>query len=289
VGVGPQIDERVALWWPNHQFRGPTERGLSALAWSAWSGSDTRDGNRKPAPGQPSRPALTVGRLSEYAAASTRKEAPVRTRSLLLALCLLGVGATVVGQPPPAVPFTPPSPPSDAAQYVPPGAPPVSRARQQVPPPPIAERIPPAGVPNVPAPPAEKSVEQLLKDLEGVQAQKVDILKREADLKTAVQQKLEAIQKQADKLGAGPAVPKAREPNRVGSVRVEGFSKKDEPKVVAMLKILPGQILQYPELEVTRARLEKAGFKGAEVLALPNDLDSAFNDILIRSGSPVER
>jgi hypothetical protein len=30
----------------------------------------------------------------------------------------------------------------------------------------------------VPAPPAEKSVEQLLKDLEAVQAQKADILRR---------------------------------------------------------------------------------------------------------------
>jgi hypothetical protein len=120
-----------------------------------------------------------------------------------------------------------------------------------------------------------------------VQAQKSDILKREADLKAAVQKKLEGLQKQADNLGAGPAPEgrKAGVPARVGRVQLQGYAAEDEPKVLEVLEtagLRPGQVLRYPELEATRSRLEGLGFKRVEVIELPYEADTEFRDILVR-------
>jgi hypothetical protein len=149
--------------------------------------------------------------------------------------------------------------------------------------------------PPVPTPPpAEKSIEQLLKELEAVQAQKVQVLKTEADLKAAVQKKLEGIRKHADELGVGPGPGKAGAPERVGRIFVEGFAENRERAVVASLEkigLRPGQVLRHPDLQDAQTWLEKSGFRGATVEALPTapDSDPEFRDIRVRGAAEGDR
>jgi hypothetical protein len=58
-----------------------------------------------------------------------------------------------------------------------------------------------------PAPTPEKSVEQLLADLERVQAEKAALEKKEQELKTTIRKKLDQQTERLKKLGVGPAVP----------------------------------------------------------------------------------
>ena len=171
------------------------------------------------------------------------------TRSLILAAGLLVVVCGAGAQTPTGPAQVPSSPPS-----VVPRAEVVRGPYIAIP---VAEPV---------ATPAEKSLEQILRELEVVQAQKADILKKEADLKVAAQKKLADLQKHLDRLGAGPGAAKVGEPARVGRILIDGFAKKDQEKVLQAVGMQPGQILRYPELEAARQRIEKLGFKEAEVI-----------------------
>ena len=194
-------------------------------------------------------------------------------RTVLVSAALLTLCGAVSSQPPqlPPLPvparldFSPPAPPG-------------------VPPPPafVVPAAPP--VPVKPTPPPEKSVEELLNELERVQAQKAELEKKEQELKATVLKKLEQQTERLQKLGVAPK--DAKMPDRVGRIIIEGNDAKDEKKILEAVGMRPGQVLQYPVLEFARARLEKAGFKSVTVEVLPNELDSTFKDIRVKVTEP---
>lgn len=141
----------------------------------------------------------------------------------------------------------------------------------------------PIGIPTAPAyvPPPEKSVEELLTDLERVQAQKAELDKREQELKATIRKKLEKQAERLNKLGVMPK-KEEKEPDRVGRITIEGNVKTPDKKILALVELQPGQILPYPELEAARSRLQKAGFRDATVEVIPNEVDSHFKDIRVK-------
>jgi outer membrane protein assembly factor BamA len=125
-------------------------------------------------------------------------------------------------------------------------------------------------------------VDDLLNELERVQTQKAELERKEKELKAAVSKKLEEQAERVKKLGIAPPPAKEKEPDRVGRIIIEGNTKTPDGKILDKLDLHSGQILQYPKLEAARARLEKAGFRGVVVEAIPNELDPTFKDIRVK-------
>lgn len=77
-----------------------------------------------------------------------------------------------------------------------------------------------------------------------------------------------------------------REPDRVGRIIIEGNTITDQRVILNQLNLYPGQILQYPKLEMARQNLMRLGlFDGEDppvVEVLPQDADSPFKDIRVR-------
>lgn len=75
-------------------------------------------------------------------------------------------------------------------------------------------------------------------------------------------------------------------PTRVGQVHIRGNEITRDNVILRQLDVRPGQILQYPKLEEARMRLARLGIfdpqNPPEVLALPQDLDSDFQDVEVR-------
>jgi outer membrane protein assembly complex protein YaeT len=75
-------------------------------------------------------------------------------------------------------------------------------------------------------------------------------------------------------------------PKRVGRVLVEGNTITQDRVILNQVGLYPGQILQYPKLEDARMRLARLGIfdqaNPPEVIALPNEMDSEFQDVLVR-------
>jgi hypothetical protein len=136
-------------------------------------------------------------------------------------------------------------------------------------------------LPTPPPPPPEKSVDELIKELERIQAQKAGLEKQEKELKAALGKKLEAQNERLKKLGVTP-----KQPDHVGRIIIEGNTKTPDQKILDLLKLLPGQVLHYPALDVARARLEKAGFRDVTVEAVVSDPDSTFKDIRVKLTEP---
>jgi hypothetical protein len=145
--------------------------------------------------------------------------------------------------------------------------------------PPLPEVPTPADFKKPPAPP-EKSVDDLLNELERVQAQKAELEKKEQELKAQLRKKLEAQTERLKKLGVAPK--DAKEPDRVGRITIEGNTKTSDNKILNLLNLRPGQLLRYPALEESRKNLETAGFRGATVEVVPNEIDSTFKDIRVK-------
>ncbi|MCI0702778.1 MAG: hypothetical protein L0241_16985 [Planctomycetia bacterium] len=139
--------------------------------------------------------------------------------------------------------------------------------------------IPPPSppVPVVPAPPKEKSVEELLDELERIQTQKAELAKKELELKATIRKRVEKQLERLNKLGIDPKA----DPDRVGRIWLKGNDEKDEKKILDTLGLFPGQILQYPKLEEARKRLEKAGFAGVMLEITADSTDSPFKDIMV--------
>ncbi len=77
-----------------------------------------------------------------------------------------------------------------------------------------------------------------------------------------------------------------REPDRVGRIIIEGNTVTDQRVILNQLNLFPGQILQYPQLEIARNNLMRLGIFDQEdpptVEVLPQDNDSPFKDIRVR-------
>lgn len=146
---------------------------------------------------------------------------------------------------------------------------------------------PPVYTPPVPpAPPPEKSVDDLLVELERVQAEKVAIEKREQELKATLRKKLEQQTERLKKLGVAPPVPvKEAEPDRIGRIIIEGNERTPDKKILDLLELQPGQILQYPALEPARTRLEKYGLLAVRVEVVPGT-NGQFKDVRVKVIEP---
>lgn len=157
-----------------------------------------------------------------------------------------------------------------------------------VPPPPAnGNLIPPPSVPlpAVPVAPREKTVDELLSELEQVQAQKAALDKQEAELKAAIRKKLDAQAERLKKLGvAGPA--KDKEPDRIGRIVIEGNTKTAEQTIFFLIEFRAGQVLHYPTLEAARQRLEKAGFTDVAVEVMPGAAHANYCDVRVKVTEP---
>lgn len=75
-------------------------------------------------------------------------------------------------------------------------------------------------------------------------------------------------------------------PMRVGEIKIQGNDITRDNVIMRQLGILPGQILQYPKLEEARMRLARLGIfdpqNPPEVVAVPNELDSDFQNVEVR-------
>lgn len=132
----------------------------------------------------------------------------MRARTLLLSACLLAVVcAGAMSQPQPGLPPLPtPNLPSPSAAPAPP-APVVQPRLEFFPSPPSATpSVVLPSVPTPPPPPPEKTVDDLIKELEGIQAQKAELEKKEKELKAALGKKLEVQGERLKKLGVTPQV-----------------------------------------------------------------------------------
>jgi hypothetical protein len=192
----------------------------------------------------------------------------VSYRTLLVPAGLLIVVCGAASSQPQPTPTTPPPPPVVAGVQ---------------PPPPVYVKpvtpTPPSLV--IPAVPQEKSVDELLNDLEQLQAQKAELEKRERELKATLRKRLEKQAERLNKLGVAPQPAKEPEPDRVGRIVIEGNTKTPDKKILEKLELFPGQILQQPALEAARARLEKAGFRGVKVEVISNEVETHFKDIRV--------
>jgi hypothetical protein len=191
-----------------------------------------------------------------------REEVDVSTRTLLLSAGLLAVACGAASsQPAPPLPPTP-SPPG----FSPPAPPPAEFAK--------------------PTPPPEKAVEELLNELERVQAQKAELEKKEQELKATIRKRLEKQAERLNKLGVTPKDAKAAEPDRITAIVLEGHAKKEEKKIRDALGLVPGQVLDDPALEAARVRLEKAGFRGVKIEVAPNCYVPTLKDIVVKVEEP---
>jgi hemolysin activation/secretion protein len=155
-----------------------------------------------------------------------------------------------------------------------------------MPPPVIAPPMPPLPIaPTIPSvqPTKEKSLDQLLDELETLRKQKAEMEKKEQELVKLIQQKADKHVERMKQLGVVPRETSG-EPKRIGRVLFEGFAEKDEKKLQNMLDFTPGQILEFPMLEQARVRLMKAGYQMVLVEVQPKQSDSQYLDILVKVG-----
>jgi len=144
-------------------------------------------------------------------------------------------------------------------------------------------------LPSSPAPPTlsvgqagkEKSLDQMLDELESLHKQKAEMEKKEQELLKGIQLKAE---KQADRMKQLGIVQKAANsaPVRIGRIMIEGNEITSDDAILKMVKFRPGEVWEQPLLEQARARLMKAGFQRSEVEVSPSEVGSAYVDVLIK-------
>ncbi len=166
------------------------------------------------------------------------------------------------------------------------------RAQQPAPQPipnPGSPLIPPTGLPlpgsspiTLPPIPVEKTVDDLIAELERLHAQKADLEKKEQELKAVLRKRLQLQTERLQKLGVTLKDVKPRAPDRVGRILLEGTAEKDEKKILDVIGIRPGEVLRYPVLEEARIKLEKTGFRDVVVEVVSNKQDAQFKDIRVR-------
>ena len=201
-------------------------------------------------------------------------------RIALVAVALLVASDAAHSQPKLKLPFSKPDAPAPT-NLPPTNLPLTPAALPATSPQPLGPTLPPA--------PREKSVDDLLAELEDLQAQKAKLEKQEADLKAALRKKLDAQAERLKKVGVAPQPAKDKEPDRVGQIIIEGNAKTPQKKILDLVELQPGQVLPYPGLEAARVRLEKAGFRDVTVEVIPNKLDSGFKDVRVKVTEPESK
>jgi len=198
----------------------------------------------------------------------------VSIRTVFVSVAVLVFCGAVSSQPQPNHPPLP-----GAAPPVAPPVPVVPRL-DFFPPTALAPTSPSLVVPTPPAPPPEKTVDELLTELERMQAQKAELEKKEQELKATVRKKLEQQAERLKKLGVTPQ--QKASPDRIGVIVFEGNTKTPKETILEKLGLLPGQVLHYPALEEARVKLEKAGFRGVVVELIPDEGDSLWKSIRVK-------
>jgi hypothetical protein len=140
--------------------------------------------------------------------------------------------------------------------------------------------VSPPQSPPVRPTPLEKSLEQLLDELQALQAQKAELSKKEQELARAIKQKSDRLTERMKQLGiAAPAATDS--PPRVGRILIEGNEKTADGEILSLLELSPGECVENPKLDKARARLAKV-FDAAAVELLPKEKDSVYVDVLVR-------
>jgi hypothetical protein len=175
--------------------------------------------------------------------------------------------------------------------------------------------VPPV-TPSPPAPPPEKSVDDLLTELERVQAQKAELEKKEQELKATLRKKLEQQTERLQKLGVGPKAAKPAGSGPTGHLNIEdvltdggsriglvtsprtqhiiidqvvttGIADTERKLILDAIGAEPGQVFLYPVvLDEMRNRLEKAGFRSATVEVLGGGPDSPSKTLVVKLPDP---
>ncbi|MDY3551836.1 POTRA domain-containing protein [Gemmata sp. JC717] len=143
-------------------------------------------------------------------------------------------------------------------------------------------QIEPPAAPVAP-PQTEKTVDDLLTELERLRAQQTELAKREKELTEALRKKLQQQTERMQKLGVAPKAP---EPDRVGRILIEGNTNTSDKVILGHLSLVPGDVLHHRLLEQIRAKLQKAGFQNVTVEVEPCILDSKLKDLHIRVSEP---
>lgn len=162
-------------------------------------------------------------------------------------------------------------------------------AYTQTPPPPAEGPLLPSPVPPVPAKPAPKepTVEELLNELEKVQAQKAALEKREKELAEAARKKLEQQGERLKRLGLKPTAPQGAGEPVIGEVLVSGAGAKEVEKIKAAARLKTGEPFSEHELIAARVRLDAAGYRSAEFKrAYRPNADPGVADIIIEVTKP---
>src|SRR5437763_5743531 len=194
----------------------------------------------------------------------------MRSYLLVAVLVLPAVAAVAYTQSqPPAVPPLP-SPP--VVQQADPAPPPAAIR------PPEGRIIPPQ---SVPVAPKEPTVDEMLDSLERLRAQKAEIEKREQELVAAIRRKIEKQAERLERLGVAPR-PAAATPDRVGRIVIVGASGEAEKRIVKLVGLTPGEVLNYPALAEAQRKLGLAGFPGASVQPHPSENGSGYVDVVVR-------
>jgi hypothetical protein len=184
---------------------------------------------------------------------------------LAVLVVVLGYGYT---QPPPAA--VPPA-------VVP--IPPVAVRPTAVPQ--VSPGLPGVVTPTAPQAPREKSLDQMLDELESLRAKKAEIEKAEQELIKAIRQKAEKQVERMKLLGVEPSGAK-----RVGRIVIQGNTITEDGVILDMVDLRPGQVIEPSRLEEANARLKKAEkkrkFQSATVELMPNEWDSIYLDVLVK-------
>ncbi|HEV3385863.1 MAG TPA: outer membrane protein assembly factor BamA [Gemmata sp.] len=75
-------------------------------------------------------------------------------------------------------------------------------------------------------------------------------------------------------------------PKRVGRVMIEGNSVTQDRVILNQIPLRSGQILEYPQVEIAKARLARLGIFDPDnpptVEVVPNEWDSVYQDVIVR-------
>ncbi len=101
------------------------------------------------------------------------------------------------------------------------------------------------------------------------------------DLVKAIKLKSDKQSERLKQLGiTGEATP--YQPIRIGRIFIEGNEKTADEKIIEVLKLNPGQLVEISMVEQARIRFKSAGFQSATVEVISSEFGSLYKDILVK-------